>query len=43
MLIFFFFLNILIKHYCKDEIDFTKFKVFFDRRKLNSEVNEFER
>ena len=27
----------------KDEIDFTKLKVFFDRTKLNSEVNEFER
>ena len=27
----------------KDEIDFTKFKVFFDRTKLNSEVNEFDR
>ena len=27
----------------KDEIDFTKFKVFFDRTKLNSEVIEFER
>ena len=27
----------------KDEIDFTKFEVFFDGTKLNSEVNEFER
>ena len=27
----------------KDEIDFKKFKVFFDRTKLNSEVNESER
>ena len=27
----------------KDEIDFTKLIFFFDRTKLNSEVNEFER